>query len=116
VAGELALAYAGVAWLRRRLGRVPSAEQRLKVATVMTAIGLGLVGAVLFTLARLEVPLPAGPVVDRLFDPAAPSVTRLVAAISGLTLGIGLLRYLLLSLFSVSALAGRASLHARRRP
>jgi putative ABC transport system ATP-binding protein len=121
--GELALAYAGVAWLRRRLGRAPSAEQRLKVATVMTAAGLGLAGAVVFALARLEVPLPAGPVADRLFDPAAGSVPRVMAAICGLTLGVGLLRYLLLSLFSVSALAGRASAlagqavsHARRRP
>jgi hypothetical protein len=116
IVGELALAVAGVAWLRRRLGRPPSAEQRLRVATVVTAASLGLVGAVLLALTRLGVPLPAGPVVDRVLERAAGSVPGLVAAICGFALGVGLLRYLLLSLFSVSALAAQALPHARRRP
>jgi putative ABC transport system ATP-binding protein len=99
LAGELALAYAGSAWLRRRLGHPPSQEQRLRVAALYSTATLAFVACAVALLARSGASIAAAPV-DHLVDLAARWKSMLAVVVCASALGVGLLRYLLLSLFT----------------
>jgi len=102
VAGEIGKAWLGARWLRRRLGRPATNDQRVRVALWYT---LGVVALLVVTLITVVTSFkaalrPSAPVLDLLGELVTRGALWPVVGIGGISAFLALLRYLLLSLFN----------------
>ncbi len=98
--GEIAKAWTGARWAKRRLGAPATADQRARIALSYTLAALSVQGALVFVLAMYVPGARArlAPVLDLVPSGAAAGV-EVVAGVAALTAFVALLRYLLLSFF-----------------
>jgi putative ABC transport system ATP-binding protein len=102
LAGEVAKAWIGARWLRRRLGRPSTSDQRVRVALWYTLGLLSLVAVTLVTMitAFKAALRPSAPILDLLGELVTRGTLWPVIGVAGIAACLGLLRYLLLSLFN----------------
>ena len=102
VAGELGAASAGSRWLRRRLHRPPTNDQRIRVATWFTAVPAAAALGLLFAASYWNVVAASDWFQKGLAMVAglSPRETLIVVVLFASVGLLGLLRYLLLTLFN----------------
>jgi putative ABC transport system ATP-binding protein len=102
LAGEVAKAWAGARWARRRLGAPATVDQRVRIALGYTLAALSFQGAV---VCGISMYLPRArhylaPVLDHIPSEGPMAGLEAVAGVAALAAFLTLLRYLLLSLFT----------------
>jgi putative ABC transport system ATP-binding protein len=100
--GELSKAWAGARWLRRRLGKPATSDQRVRAALWYTVATVGaLVGGFMGLLALAKRSIqPSAPLLDLLTSAASHGTLLLLLLFAAVGASLVLLRYLLLSLLS----------------
>ena len=102
LAGEIAKAWAGARWAKRRLGAPATVDQRVRMALGYTLPALTVEASILFVIAMYfpKASVSLAPVLDRIPSGGGAAQLEVVAGVGALVAFLVLLRYLLLSLFS----------------